>query len=448
MRDPTPTDGLLYARALDRFLDGASRQGELSVARVRAVLVSAAFVRLMLMGGFADFVQGHPKLLIVTTFMTVGCALSWWWVWKVPRIERLGLWPVASVALDGLLAFGIFAPMAIWPPDGYPGFLHVTDFAIVPLLVFGAGFRLSPAAAGVGTVAGLAVCNGMVLLDHQLAPASVTYGGASIAMAWMLLAASGALAFALGGRVRSLVRAGASEAVRAEHARMRLGAYVSEEVAAKVLDEPELVLGGEAREVAVLFSDLRGFTRYAERSQPHALVRELNAYLDAMVKVIREEGGVVDKYMGDAIMVVFGVSGTRGDEAARAIRAADRMCAALQRHNRERAEGGLPPLRQGIGVHYGSVVAGHVGTPERLQYTVVGDTVNLASRLEGATKAEGVEVLLSADVVAAAGSEPIPAVRKLRTLPIRGREGGLEVWTLGEAQPIDASARQPEASTA
>jgi adenylate cyclase len=120
----------------------------------------------------------------------------------------------------------------------------------------------------------------------------------------------------------------------------------------------------------------------------------------------------------------------------------------LDHHNAERALTGLAPLEQGIGVHHGPVVAGHIGTTERLQYTVVGDTVNLASRLEAATKELGVPVLLSAEVVHAAGDTAIPAVRRLRRLEIRGREGELEVWTLDPERATASPERGPDAEVA
>jgi adenylate cyclase len=110
-----------------------------------------------------------------------------------------------------------------------------------------------------------------------------------------------------------------------------------------------------------------------EGLDPQRLVGELNAYLEAMVSVIDQEGGIVDKYIGDAIMVVFGIPGTHPDDADRAVRTATRMREALVQHNQERVEAGLDPLREGIGVHFGHAVAGNIGTAERLQYTAVGD---------------------------------------------------------------------------
>jgi adenylate cyclase len=160
------------------------------------------------------------------------------------------------------------------------------------------------------------------------------------------------------------------------------------------------------------------------------LIAELNDYLDVMVEAIRQERGVVDKFIGDAIMVVFGIPKPGAEDAQRAIRAAAAMQAALIQHNATRTSSGRPPFEQGIGVHYGYAVAGHVGTTQRLQFTVVGDVVNVASRLESATKAVGASVLISAAAVEAAGGEGHPALKHLGRVAVSGHEQDLEVHTL------------------
>lgn len=180
----------------------------------------------------------------------------------------------------------------------------------------------------------------------------------------------------------------------------------------------------------MLFSDLRGFTTYSESLPPEELVDELNAYLEAMVREIKYEGGVIDKYIGDAIMVVFGIPSPKPGDAERAVRCAWRMDQALAVHNAQRTARGLPPLKHGVGVHFGEVVAGNMGTSERLQYTVVGDTVNLAARLESASKTLGVPIVLSREVVEAVGEDALPAaVREVDTISVKGRDQPVEVLT-------------------
>jgi adenylate cyclase len=147
--------------------------------------------------------------------------------------------------------------------------------------------------------------------------------------------------------------------------------------------------------------------------------------------VIHRRGGVVDKYMGDAILAVFGLSDAAatspGNASARAIAAAVEMMAAIEAHNVVRAASGKPPFAHGIGVHHGRVIAGHVGTPERLQYTVIGDAVNVAARLQTATKEVGVPVLVSDDVARIA--EPKVPLTALPPLSLRGRAAPIAVHT-------------------
>ena len=140
---------------------------------------------------------------------------------------------------------------------------------------------------------------------------------------------------------------------------------------------------------------------------------------------------MVDKYIGDAVMAVFGVPTAKPDDAACALRAAVGMERALADLNRRRSARGLPPLRQGIGVHRGVLVAGNIGTPERAQFTVIGDTVNVASRLEAQTKELGVPVLISAAAAQAAlGAPGVPALRSLGGVQVKGRVEPIQVYGL------------------
>ena len=147
-----------------------------------------------------------------------------------------------------------------------------------------------------------------------------------------------------------------------------------------------------------------------------------------MADIIMDKGGLVDKYIGDAIMVVFGIPRFQPDAAAHALRTAKAMQEALVIHNQGRAERGLSPLKQGIGLHFGEVVVGNIGTRERMQYTVIGDAVNVASRLESATKDAGVPILASKHLVDAAAATGLDCRAVSRgTLAVRGRDDGVEV---------------------
>ena len=171
--------------------------------------------------------------------------------------------------------------------------------------------------------------------------------------------------------------------------------YVDAAVTDRLLDSEAEVLGGQSSVVTVLFSDVRGFTPLAEQLGPQATVALLNDYFTRMVFCVEGEGGMLDKFIGDAIMAVFGVPFPHDDDPDRGVRAAIAMMRALQRFNRERAANGQPQLRIGIGLNTGDAFTGSIGSPRRMDFTVMGDGVNLASRLEGAGKFYGAPVLMS-----------------------------------------------------
>jgi class 3 adenylate cyclase len=172
------------------------------------------------------------------------------------------------------------------------------------------------------------------------------------------------------------------------------GRYVSPELAEQCLRSRDtLHLGGEVREVVMLMSDLRGFSELSERLGPAAMIDLLNRYLAKMIPVIVAHGGIIDEFIGDAIFVLFGAPFGRDDDAARAVRCAWAMQAAMAALNADNRARGLPELSMGIGLHLGPVVAGNIGSPERLKYGVVGPAVNLVSRIQSLTA--GGEVLIS-----------------------------------------------------
>jgi adenylate cyclase len=185
--------------------------------------------------------------------------------------------------------------------------------------------------------------------------------------------------------------------------RETLGRYVSHELAQQVLRDPQaLQLGGEVREVAMLMSDLRGFSEVSERLGPSATIALLNRYLACMTPVIQTHRGVINEFIGDAIFVLFGAPFSRSDDAERAVRCAQAMQEALGIFNEESRSQGVSELDMGIGLHIGSVVAGNIGSPDRVKYGVVGPAVNLTARIQALT--HGGEVLLSDTLLARVGS--------------------------------------------
>jgi class 3 adenylate cyclase len=205
------------------------------------------------------------------------------------------------------------------------------------------------------------------------------------------------------------------------------GEYVSPEVKDKLLTELTN-LRGERRRVAVLFSDLRGFTTFSEGKEPAVVVERLNQYFDRMVAAISLHGGTVDKFIGDAVMATFGGLIPVDNPSASALDAARAMRQALAELNGEWSKQGISPLDNGIGVHFGDVLQGPIGSSTRKEFTVIGDVVNTASRLESATKELG-----QAIVVSAAAREQLPdavrdTLRPLGEIALKGRREPVAVW--------------------
>jgi class 3 adenylate cyclase/ActR/RegA family two-component response regulator len=196
-----------------------------------------------------------------------------------------------------------------------------------------------------------------------------------------------------------------------------LNKTMSSEVARAAMTAAQPTLGGEMREVTVLFADIRGFTALATSLGAHAIVDLLNEYFSYMTDVITAEGGMVDKFIGDGLMALFGLPNAHGDDADRAVAAARKMQRALTLLS-ERHAG--PPLRIGIGVCTGPVVAGQIGAPARMNYTVIGEAANVAARLEEATKLYGSQILICGETRSRL-RRPVPA-RQIDVVKVPGME--------------------------
>ncbi len=202
------------------------------------------------------------------------------------------------------------------------------------------------------------------------------------------------------------------------------GRYVSPDVFTHLVADPSLArLGGQRREMTVLFSDIRGFTTASEKATPEAVVAQLNEYFSAMVAVLFRHQGTLDKFVGDMVMGLFGAPVTDPHHADHAVAAALEMVQELNRLNADWKARGMPTVDIGIGINSGDMIAGNIGSDTVMSYTVIGDSVNLGSRLESATKEHGVRILIS------------EAVRSRLTTEVPTREIGA-ITVKGKAQAI------------
>lgn len=182
---------------------------------------------------------------------------------------------------------------------------------------------------------------------------------------------------------------------REKRIKSTMARYMSPELAERLLQEGDAVLGGQLQEVSVLFSDIRSFTTLSEQLGPKETVSMLNDYFSVMADIILHNHGIVDKYIGDAIMAVFGTPFASDRDADNALQTAIDMLRALREFNAMRVLLGKAPVEIGLGINTGEVVAGNIGSLKRMDYTVIGDGVNTASRLEGVTKYYGTRLLIS-----------------------------------------------------
>ena len=206
------------------------------------------------------------------------------------------------------------------------------------------------------------------------------------------------------------------------------GKYVSDEIRDEIL-AGRIPLDGEIKHVTVLFADIRNFTPLTESVPPKTVVDIINRYFREMETAIHDCGGLVLQYIGDEVFAAFGAPLSRGDHAQAAVRAALDMKRRLGILNKELAASGYAPLSHGIGINTGEVVAANIGSPSRLSYTLIGDTVNLASRLQELNKFFETEIILSEATGTLLGGKY--RFKELPPTEVKGKSGVVKIYTVG-----------------
>ncbi|MDR1389430.1 MAG: adenylate/guanylate cyclase domain-containing protein [Treponema sp.] len=212
--------------------------------------------------------------------------------------------------------------------------------------------------------------------------------------------------------------------------------YVPKDLIDKYFSAPESMLVGDNRVLSILFSDIRGFTTISEGLAPDELVKSLNRYFSGQVDIIMNRSGIVDKYIGDAIMAFWGAPVQHEDDVLQSVEAGLDMIDAVRSFNIQQKEKGKTPFNIGIGINYGTVTVGNIGSDRKMDYTVIGDAVNLASRMEGLTKTYHEEILVSESVREAldqSGAKNSGAklpLRLLDTVAVKGKTKGVKIYTV------------------
>jgi class 3 adenylate cyclase len=265
-----------------------------------------------------------------------------------------------------------------------------------------------------------------IAMAAQKAHGVVDWSMASLLLIFIVMAAGASVLNVT--RTRHVIRQAAETQAEATRVRGVLARYVSEQVASTVLQEGGELGSGRRQHATLMFTDIRGFTNMSEQLPPERVVSILNAYFSRMVDVLFQYDGMLDKYIGDGMMAVFGAPVPHDDHAWRAVQAAIAMRTQLEAFNGERVSQGEAPLKIGIGIHTGECVVGNIGTERRLDYTAIGDTVNTASRIEGMTKDHGVDILMSAETLAEVRDRVI--VRAVPGVHIRGKAEPIDLYVL------------------
>lgn len=410
-----------------RAFDEARRRNERWITGF--VMVAAATMAVV---GSVRVGEGNQLLGSVTQVAAGAILLYYGFAWwraghQVPSNLQLGLRTVIETSVATIV-------MVVQAPAGPTEVLLNAPVLIYVLAIFVSILRLRPALPLIAGV--LAGVQWLITWAVFAPPEAAAYDGLTTLGAvqrTVLLCLCGVLAYRIGRSLRVLTDRVAETVLEREQVRRAFGAYVAEPVVERVLSG-DLKLDTERRVISVMFVDIRGFTSFSAGREPTEVLEHLNRALEAFSIEIRDRSGIVNKFLGDGLMALFGAPLNAPFHAREAAKAALAIADAAQSLA---DSGAYPDLRIGIGLHCGEVVVGDIGGRGHREYTAIGDVVNVASRVESMTKEVGATVLITEAVVNAIGDGF--TLGQAQTVQLRGRERPIAVYTLDGGPADDAA---------
>lgn len=440
----------------DSRLRTAFRNEEYAGFRFSIYVRSAALV---VIGVWLQVVVPWPRVAYFLAFVILFLASGLVAEWMRRKTSRPALWTAAFIFFDAcLLTYVLVAPNPFsdldWPMQvtlRFYNHLYLFLFLIFsglsysPVMVLWTGCSIAATwSAAVFYIYSLPdTLTGSVqavdplkeFLDPYFVNTTAWYNQVALLLIGSMIIAAGVW------RARRLVR----QQVAAEEARGNLSRYFSPNVVEQLSAAPGDLDVARSQNVAILFVDVIGFTKMSEDLPPDRMIAQVREFHGRMVEQVFQHGGTVDKFMGDCVMATFGTPVSGPSDATNALRCSLAILDEVREWNASRRAAGLNDVGVGLGLHYGEVVVGNVGAERRLEFTVMGDPVNVTSRLERLTRDHGTPIIASDDLIEQVrrehdiASDMINRFTDIGTLDIRGRRGSIRAWRYGPGAVIDSA---------